>query len=116
MVQTRPLGLLLFVLWLAPAVAEEERWARVQGRQVYLRLDGSGLLSLALKITPEATALMGDKASARRIAQEAGVPVVPGTDALSSDDEAMRLVREGPDWDVEQAQVPIGRISIRFGD
>ena len=29
--------------------------------------------------TPEATALMGDKASARRIAREAGVPIVPGT-------------------------------------
>ena len=32
------------------------------------------------------------------------------------DDEAIRLVREGPAWDVEQAQVPIGRISIRFGE
>ena len=30
------------------------------------------------------------------------------------DEEAIRLVREGPDWDVEGAQVPIGRIDIDF--
>jgi acetyl-CoA carboxylase biotin carboxylase subunit len=40
--------------------------------------------------TPEATALMGDKASARRIAREGGVPIAPGTDVLDSDEEAMR--------------------------
>ncbi len=40
--------------------------------------------------TPEATALMGDKASARRIAREAGVPIVPGTEPLSEDEEAAR--------------------------
>lgn len=40
--------------------------------------------------TPEATALMGDKASARRVAREAGVAIVAGTDALSSDAEAVR--------------------------
>jgi acetyl-CoA carboxylase biotin carboxylase subunit len=40
--------------------------------------------------TPEATALMGDKASARRIAREAGVPIAPGTEVLESDEEALR--------------------------
>lgn len=36
----------------------------------------------------EAIAAMGDKLSARRIAQEAGVPVVPGTDLPADDPEA----------------------------
>jgi acetyl-CoA carboxylase biotin carboxylase subunit len=40
--------------------------------------------------TPEATARMGDKASARRIARDAGVPIVPGTEELESDDAAVR--------------------------
>ena len=30
------------------------------------------------------------------------------------DEEAIRLVREGPKWDVESAQVPIGRLQIDF--
>jgi len=30
------------------------------------------------------------------------------------DEEAIRLVREGPQWDVRNAQVPIGRLSIDF--
>jgi acetyl-CoA carboxylase biotin carboxylase subunit len=40
--------------------------------------------------TPEATALMGDKASARRIARHAKVPIVPGTETLADDEEAAR--------------------------
>ncbi len=40
--------------------------------------------------SPEAMALMGDKASARRVARQAGVPVVPGTEAALSDAEAIR--------------------------
>jgi acetyl-CoA carboxylase biotin carboxylase subunit len=39
--------------------------------------------------TPEATALMGDKASARRIAGDVGVPVIPGTEATTSDEEVL---------------------------
>ncbi|HEC22318.1 MAG TPA: acetyl-CoA carboxylase biotin carboxylase subunit [Chloroflexi bacterium] len=37
--------------------------------------------------TPEAIAAMGDKVVARRTVQEAGVPVVPGTDVMLRDDE-----------------------------
>ena len=39
---------------------------------------------------PDAVALMGDKAAARRVARAAGVPIVPGTEALSGDKEALR--------------------------
>jgi len=39
--------------------------------------------------TPENMRMLGDKATARRIAREAGVPVVPGTDALESVEEAL---------------------------
>jgi acetyl-CoA carboxylase biotin carboxylase subunit len=42
--------------------------------------------------TPEAMSRLGDKNEARRIAREAGVPVVPGSDGvLSSEDEAVRV-------------------------
>ena len=44
---------------------------------------------------PEAMEAMGGKISARRIAVEAGVPVVPGTnDPISSVDEALRVANE----------------------
>jgi acetyl/propionyl-CoA carboxylase alpha subunit len=36
-------------------------------------------------------ALMGDKLAARRVAAEAGVPLLPGTDAVESADEGRRL-------------------------
>jgi len=39
---------------------------------------------------PEAMGLVGDKASARRVAVQAGVPVLPGTDAAASDEDALR--------------------------
>ncbi|WP_457630303.1 acetyl-CoA carboxylase biotin carboxylase subunit [Oceanithermus sp.] len=44
--------------------------------------------------TPENMRLLGDKATARRIAREAGVPVVPGTDALESVEEAVAAAGE----------------------
>jgi len=40
--------------------------------------------------SPDAVALMGDKAAARRVAQKAGVPLVPGTEALPDDGQAVR--------------------------
>ncbi len=43
--------------------------------------------------TPENMRLLGDKATARRIAREAGVPVVPGTDELKSVEEAKEAAR-----------------------
>src|SRR4029453_1171325 len=44
---------------------------------------------------PETIRLMGDKARARQAAQEAGVPVLPGSrEALASADEARRLAAE----------------------
>ena len=44
---------------------------------------------------PAAIAAMGDKTAARRAAQEAAVPVVPGTsEAVSSDAEAQRAARD----------------------
>ncbi len=44
---------------------------------------------------PEAIRAMGDKANARRLALEAGVPVLPGsTDPLPSADEAKQLAEE----------------------
>ena len=45
--------------------------------------------------TPEAMALVGDKNSARRVAREAGVPTVPGSEGLIADEaQAMRLAKE----------------------
>jgi len=44
--------------------------------------------------TPENMRMLGDKATARRIAREAGVPVVPGTDALESVEEAVAAAEE----------------------
>lgn len=43
--------------------------------------------------TPEQIRQMGDKAMARRTAVEAGVPVVPGTDAIADPDEALAAAR-----------------------
>jgi acetyl-CoA carboxylase biotin carboxylase subunit len=40
--------------------------------------------------TPDAVALMGDKAAARRVAGQAGVPIVPGSEPMSSDNDALR--------------------------
>lgn len=43
----------------------------------------------------EAMACMSDKAGARRLAQEAGVPVLPGSDGVVPDDEAgLRIARQ----------------------
>jgi acetyl-CoA carboxylase biotin carboxylase subunit len=42
--------------------------------------------------TPEAIEQMGDKVTARSIMQKAGVPVVPGTDILSSEEEVLGAV------------------------
>ncbi|XOB97945.1 acetyl-CoA carboxylase biotin carboxylase subunit [Deinococcota bacterium DY0809b] len=44
--------------------------------------------------TPENMRMLGDKATARRIAREAGVPIVPGTDALESVEEALAAASE----------------------
>ncbi len=44
--------------------------------------------------TPENMRMLGDKATARRIAREAGVPIVPGTDALGSVEEALAAASE----------------------
>lgn len=45
--------------------------------------------------TPESMDLMGDKANAKKTMQEAGVPVVPGSDGIINDlDEAKDLARE----------------------
>jgi acetyl-CoA carboxylase, biotin carboxylase subunit len=45
--------------------------------------------------TPEAMAMLGDKNSARKIAREANVPCVPGSDGLLTDEnEALRVARE----------------------
>ncbi len=44
--------------------------------------------------TPENMKLLGDKATARKIAREAGVPVVPGTDELASVEEAKEAAQE----------------------
>lgn len=44
---------------------------------------------------PEAMRALGDKATARRIAVEAGVPVVPGTEGeVNSEAEALKVARE----------------------
>ncbi len=44
--------------------------------------------------TPENMRMLGDKATARRIAREAGVPIVPGTDALEGVEEALAAASE----------------------
>ncbi|GAA6733450.1 acetyl-CoA carboxylase biotin carboxylase subunit [Thermus oshimai] len=44
--------------------------------------------------TPENMKALGDKATARKVAREAGVPTVPGTDELESIEEAKRAARE----------------------
>ena len=44
--------------------------------------------------TPENMNALGDKATARKVAREAGVPTVPGTDELSSVEEAKRAAQE----------------------
>ncbi|MGC8903671.1 acetyl-CoA carboxylase biotin carboxylase subunit [Thermus sp.] len=44
--------------------------------------------------TPENMRLLGDKAMARKVAREAGVPTVPGTDELGSVEEAKRAALE----------------------
>ncbi|WP_287372925.1 acetyl-CoA carboxylase biotin carboxylase subunit [Oceanithermus sp.] len=44
--------------------------------------------------TPENMRMLGDKATARRIAREAGVPVVPGTDALENVEQALAAAAE----------------------
>ena len=43
--------------------------------------------------SPETMVLMGDKAKARKVAQEAGVPVVPGSDVCRSVQEALEEVK-----------------------
>ena len=40
--------------------------------------------------TPDAVALMGDKAEARRVARKTGLPIVPGSEPISSDADALR--------------------------
>ena len=44
--------------------------------------------------SPEAMKLMGDKAQARRLAAEAGLPLLPGTDAGVADQEALARASE----------------------
>ncbi len=44
--------------------------------------------------SPEAIELMGDKAAARRLAREAGVPIVPGTAETVSPEEALAAAEE----------------------
>lgn len=44
--------------------------------------------------TPENMKALGDKATARKVAREAGVPTMPGTDELSSLEEAKRAAQE----------------------
>ena len=45
--------------------------------------------------TPEAMELLGDKNRARRVARDAGTPVVPGSDSLVEDEnEALRVAHE----------------------
>ena len=44
--------------------------------------------------SPETMLVMGDKAKARKIAQEAGVPVVPGSGVCRSVQEALKALRE----------------------
>src|SRR5690554_4183925 len=43
---------------------------------------------------PHNISLIGDKASARRLAREAGVPLTPGSDELSNVDEAKKFANE----------------------
>ena len=45
---------------------------------------------------PEVLALFGDKARARTLAFELGVPVLPGSRGVATPDEARELLAEGP--------------------
>ena len=45
---------------------------------------------------PETIAQMGDKARARTLAADAGVPIVPGSDGILRDDQQALRVRPGP--------------------
>ena len=45
--------------------------------------------------TPEQITMMGDKASARKLVQELGVPVVPGSKGAIADPEEARAVADG---------------------
>ncbi len=65
-------------------LAENTAFAEACGR------DGIVLVGPPL----EAMRLMGDKLAARRTVKEAGVPVVPGTEALGGKDEAQAAARE----------------------
>lgn len=44
--------------------------------------------------SPESLKMSGDKAIARQKAKEAGIPIVPGSDALSSPDEGLAVARK----------------------
>ncbi len=44
--------------------------------------------------SPDQIRQMGDKAAARRLMQSVGVPVVPGTDAIAEESEALAAARE----------------------
>ena len=44
--------------------------------------------------TPQQIRLMGDKATARRTMLDVGVPIVPGTDAIDSPEEALSAARD----------------------
>jgi acetyl-CoA carboxylase, biotin carboxylase subunit len=44
--------------------------------------------------TPQQIRVMGDKAAARRTMRDVGVPIVPGTDAISDPDEALAAAEE----------------------
>ena len=48
-------------------------------------VEESGLIFLGP--TPEALRLMGDKVAARRLAREQGVPTIPGSEAIASEEE-----------------------------
>ena len=44
--------------------------------------------------SPRSMRLLGDKIAARRLMRQAGIPTVPGTDAISRIDDAVRAARE----------------------
>jgi acetyl-CoA carboxylase biotin carboxylase subunit len=53
------------------------------------RIEDAGLIFIGP--SSASIALMGDKLAARRVAAEAGVPLLPATDAVASGDDARRL-------------------------